>query len=510
MGIDSILVGIGVVVRVSREVHHQRVTVAGVLIRVPDAWRDVEQARRPVAEVELGEPAVALGVHPSVVKDHTDTSTSATREISIGLKLVHAPALDPAWTDGELVCVDDGFLPERSVEVDDFEHRPAMVDERREPRQPDAVDRSERHATGAHAGDVTSPMWNDVEFRRGGIRVRGNRLSLEHAEHHRSRSRYVPNAITVVIPTHDRRDTMLLALGSALSQTRRPAQVLVVADGCSDGTADAVRGLGDPRVEVLDLPKGPGYGYGHRNEALRRARGDVVAWLADDDLYLPDHLERVGAIFDAEQADLVSTPACIVHEDDRLEALWTDWGIPFYRELFLRGENRTPASAVSHTLRSAIDVGGWRAELPREADMDLWQRMLLAGARPVSTSAPTVLHFRATTRDQDYADRVRQNSSFAARLRRPHEQAALRSEMDRAVHRRTADVEQRARAAEQARTDAEVAVRRAHEEVAQLRTVAEQALQTLDAVYAGGWWRMRGRLQPALSIARRLVRPTER
>jgi glycosyltransferase involved in cell wall biosynthesis len=334
----------------------------------------------------------------------------------------------------------------------------------------------------------------------------------------------VPSSITVVIPTHDRRDTMLLALASALNQTREPAQILVVADGCSDGTAEVVRALGDPRVEALDLPKGPGYGYGHRNEALRRVSGDVVAWLADDDLYLTDHLERVGELFDAGVAELVSTPACMVHEDDLLEVTWMDWGIPFYRERFLGGENRTPASAVSHTLRAAVSVGGWRAGLPRAADMDLWQRMLRAGARPVATCAPTVLHFRASGRNQNYADRILQNRSYAERLRRPDEQISLRAEMYRALHGRLAAFEQRASAAEKAQSDAEAAIVRAEEEVrrsranadaailhaeeeiAELRSEAERALHTLDAIYAGGWWRLRSRMQPALTIGRRLTR----
>jgi cellulose synthase/poly-beta-1,6-N-acetylglucosamine synthase-like glycosyltransferase len=61
-------------------------------------------------------------------------------------------------------------------------------------------------------------------------------------------------SITVAIPTHNRRDTLLLAVQSALAQTREPAQVIVVADGCTDGTAEGVRALDDPRIELLANP----------------------------------------------------------------------------------------------------------------------------------------------------------------------------------------------------------------------------------------------------------------
>ena len=73
---------------------------------------------------------------------------------------------------------------------------------------------------------------------------------------------------TVAVPTHDRRELVTLAVRSALAQTRPPLEVIVIADGCGDGTAAALRALGDERVRVVELPKGPGYAYDHRNVAL--------------------------------------------------------------------------------------------------------------------------------------------------------------------------------------------------------------------------------------------------
>ena len=108
---------------------------------------------------------------------------------------------------------------------------------------------------------------------------------------------------------------MLLAIESALRQTREALEVIVVADGCTDDTVEAVGALDDERVVLLDLPKAPGFGWENRNEALRLARGDVIAYLSDDDLWLPDHLERVGELFDAEVADLVQANACVIHPD---------------------------------------------------------------------------------------------------------------------------------------------------------------------------------------------------
>src|SRR5829696_4240017 len=101
----------------------------------------------------------------------------------------------------------------------------------------------------------------------------------------------VPTSISVIIPTHERPETCALAIESALNQSRPPLEVIVSCDGCPPDAVRALREIDGP-VRVLDLPKALGYGYANRNEALEQAQGDVIAWLADDDLYLPDHLER--------------------------------------------------------------------------------------------------------------------------------------------------------------------------------------------------------------------------
>src|SRR5688500_18667645 len=192
-----------------------------------------------------------------------------------------------------------------------------------------------------------------------------------------------PCTFTVAIPTHNRRETCVMAVQSALAQTRAPVEVLVIADGCTDGTVEAVRGLDDERAVALDLPKGPGYGYGNRNEALRRARGSVVSWLGDDDLYLPDHLERVGHLHDTLDVDIVQASTCKVMGDGQLVGrLRWDWGVPEVRELVL-GPSRggTRSTAISHRAGCALEAGGWRDDRPRRGDRDLWQRMLRQGAR---------------------------------------------------------------------------------------------------------------------------------
>ncbi len=177
----------------------------------------------------------------------------------------------------------------------------------------------------------------------------------------------------------------------------------MLCDGCTDGTAEAIADLREPTIRAISLPKGPGYAYAHRDVAAREGRGDVVTYLGDDDLLLPDHLEQIGAVWDARPApDIVAAPAVIVHEDDELQWLGRDWRIAANRRMLLEVSNTAVMASVSVRRDLVLQVGGWNGALPRAADWDLWQRVLSGGAVPGWSEEPTVLHFRATGRVQPW------------------------------------------------------------------------------------------------------------
>lgn len=324
--------------------------------------------------------------------------------------------------------------------------------------------------------------------------------------------RPVPATFTIAVPTHDRRETVVLAVRSALAQTRAPEQVIVLCDGCTDGSAEALRALGDARVEVLELDKAPGYGYEHRNRSLELARGEAIVWLADDDLLLPDHLERLGELWDTGRFDLVQSSGVVIHPDDELEWFGTDWSVPFHRAELGR-YNTNPMASVALRVELARAIGGWDTRVERAADWDLWKRAFAAGARSAMSLEPTHLHFRATGREQAWPLRVRQNAAWLTRIEDPDAQRELRIALRRAHGEQAARwlaIEQQADEAHRTveALHAEVATRDA--EVAELRgrlaaSEAEAARlgETLTRIEAGGWWRLRRRLLPLMRLAGR-------
>ena len=99
--------------------------------------------------------------------------------------------------------------------------------------------------------------------------------------------------VSVVMPTRDRRALLASAIDSVLAQSYARWELLVVDDGSKDGTAAFLATFDDPRIRVV---RGVGAGAcAARNRALAAARGDVVAYLDDDNRFDASWLKAVVA-----------------------------------------------------------------------------------------------------------------------------------------------------------------------------------------------------------------------
>jgi glycosyltransferase involved in cell wall biosynthesis len=96
-------------------------------------------------------------------------------------------------------------------------------------------------------------------------------------------------AVTVVIPTHNRRELLLRTLDSVRRQKGVEVRVVVVDDGGRDGTADAVRRLGHEDIRVLVHADSKGVSAA-RNAGLAQVDTRWVAFVDDDDLWAPEKL----------------------------------------------------------------------------------------------------------------------------------------------------------------------------------------------------------------------------
>jgi glycosyltransferase involved in cell wall biosynthesis len=105
-----------------------------------------------------------------------------------------------------------------------------------------------------------------------------------------------PVRLSVVIPTHNRRDLLLRAVASVLAQEAAAGiEIIVVDDASTDDSAGALKQAyaDDPRVRVLTSPRR--HASGARNLGFAAARGELVCFLDSDDCWLP---EMLGAVLD--------------------------------------------------------------------------------------------------------------------------------------------------------------------------------------------------------------------
>lgn len=97
--------------------------------------------------------------------------------------------------------------------------------------------------------------------------------------------------VTAVIPTHHRPVLVRRAVTSALRQTYHLLEVVVIVDGRDETTELELAGLADPRLRVIVLEQSVG-GSEARNTGVRAARGEWIAFLDDDDEWLPEKIAR--------------------------------------------------------------------------------------------------------------------------------------------------------------------------------------------------------------------------
>lgn len=193
-------------------------------------------------------------------------------------------------------------------------------------------------------------------------------------------------AVTVIIPTYNSSATLKLALETVLWQDFADYEVWVVGDGCSDDSEAVVASFGDERVQWVNLPQNSGGPSVPRNEALRRARGRLIAYLGHDDLWFPWHLTEVVQCIEKGGSDLVASLGLAIGPQGVFRSFtvprdaWQGWLSP---------------SNWLHRKELIESVGHWPPEVKTNCDREFLQRVLSSNARIGYVERLAVLKFPA-------------------------------------------------------------------------------------------------------------------
>jgi glycosyltransferase involved in cell wall biosynthesis len=141
-----------------------------------------------------------------------------------------------------------------------------------------------------------------------------------------------------VIPVYNGERFLAEAIESALSQTYPAIELIVVDDGSTDGTPVVIERFG---TSVQSLQQENTGVSNARNAGIAIARGDLIALLDADDIWLPDKIDRqVGALRAHPQAGLVFCGYTVVDED-------------------LRPRFRVPAPRARRRIERALALDAW-------------------------------------------------------------------------------------------------------------------------------------------------------
>jgi hypothetical protein len=206
---------------------------------------------------------------------------------------------------------------------------------------------------------------------------------------------------TVIVPTFNHGPLLLRAVQSALAQSVRELEIFIVGDGVTDATRAAAQELVrlDSRVRFFDNPKGPSRGELWRHAALAQASGEIVCYLCDDDLWLPDHVEVLYELL--RGAHFAGAWPVRVDIDGSIDTWPVSLQDPAFRESLLGGQNYFGLSCGAHTLAFYKSLShGWRTTpAGKPTDLHMWQQLLgQPGCVAVSGPHPTVVMFPSPPR----------------------------------------------------------------------------------------------------------------
>ena len=216
--------------------------------------------------------------------------------------------------------------------------------------------------------------------------------------------------VSVIVATYNWSSVLPYSLGSVLGQHFGDFELLVVGDGCTDDSADVVAALGDARVHWTNLPQNTRHQSGPNNEGLRQARGEFVAYLGHDDLWLPHHLGAMVEALDQSGADFAHSIGLNIGPDG---GIWPTLPLP-------RAGSFASPLCIVHRKRATDALGGWRSyrSTTPSPDAELWQRAQAAGYGFTFVPRLTALKFPAAHRRDVYVARpCHEQAAWAARIR---------------------------------------------------------------------------------------------
>lgn len=242
-----------------------------------------------------------------------------------------------------------------------------------------------------------------------------------------------PPRVSVVIPAYNVANYIGETLDSVIGQKFREHEIIVVNDGSPD--TDAFERALRTRLEEIVYIKQRNLGAGPaRNTAIEHARGDVIAFLDGDDVWLPEYLASQLVYLERHHLDMVYCDAFLFGMNNAyrrtfMESAPSNGEANFDSILDLRCNVITSGTLVRK--QAILDAGLFELERVRAHDFHLWLRMAKNGAKIGYQTKPLVKYrVHSDNLSGDSISRVEREIDAFDRVRRtidltPEQQAII-------------------------------------------------------------------------------------
>ena len=185
--------------------------------------------------------------------------------------------------------------------------------------------------------------------------------------------------ISIVTPSYNQGGFIRTTIDSVLSQDYPRLEYFVMDGGSTDGTVGILKSYGSKLKWVSEKDNGQADAI---NKGLRLSRGDVLAYLNSDDIYLPGTLKRVGEYYARTHADWITGDCLTIDEAGKpsknnwLISGYKRFLMALYSPLTLRiADSMLPQPSTFWSRRAFEQVGEFNEKYHYVMDYDYWLRM---------------------------------------------------------------------------------------------------------------------------------------
>jgi len=183
--------------------------------------------------------------------------------------------------------------------------------------------------------------------------------------------------VSAIITTHNRLPFLTRAINSVLLQTYQDIELIVVSDGSNDGTDEYLEKFKDSSNNVKIIMYHPERGGNYaRNQGILEASGEYIAFLDDDDEWLPTKIEKQVSVFQSDSSiGLVYVGKNIIYKRENLKYVNTPKPVSNPNISILYDNFIGSTSSVMVKSEIIREVGMFDENLTALQDYDLWIRV---------------------------------------------------------------------------------------------------------------------------------------